>query len=196
MIATGSHANRGAGASLVIVAAVARNGVIGRDNGLAWNIPEDMAHFKSVTAGAVVIMGRKTWQSIPERFRPLPGRRNIVLSRRGDFDARGAMVLPSLRLAIDSARAEADGAQPVCVIGGAQVYAEAMPLADRLELTEIDRDFPGDARFPDWPREQFAQTARTRLHAAPPNDFDIDFVTYERRAPSVPRPADQPLADR
>ena len=174
----------GQGPDIVLVAAVARNGVIGRAGGLAWNIPEDMAHFKALTAGGTVIMGRSTWESIPARFRPLPGRRNIVLSRQPGFAAPGAEVASALAAALALAASGPNGqAAPgtVFVIGGAQVYAEALPLAHRLELTEIQQDFQGDAHFPAGWRQAFDETTRRCVHAAPPNDFELDFVTYERR---------------
>lgn len=164
--------------ALVLIAAVARNGVIGRDNALLWSLPEDMRHFRAVTLGAPVIMGRKTWASLPERFRPLPGRRNIVLSRNPRFEAPGADVVAGLDEALALARREA--APRVFVIGGEQIYREALPRADELMLTEIERDFDGDAHFPAFGHDTFAEVARQRHHAAPPNDFDFSFVTYRR----------------
>jgi dihydrofolate reductase len=172
------------GPTIVLVAAVARNGVIGREGGLAWNIPEDMAHFKAVTAGGTVIMGRSTWESIPQRFRPLPGRRNIVLSRQPGFKAPGAEMAASVEAGLAMALkspADAGSAATVFVIGGAQVYAATLPLAHRLELTEIQHDFEGDALFPAGWQQQFEETSRRRVRTAAPNGFDIDFVTYRRR---------------
>lgn len=168
---------------IVLVAAVARNGVIGSQGGLAWHVPEDLAHFKAVTAGCPVIMGRSTWLSIPSRFRPLPGRRNLVLSRQPGFEASGAEVAATLEVALERASAAPPGMDAptaICIIGGSQVYAAALPWADRLELTEIQRDFDGDARFPAWPKDQFLESTRQRVHARPPNDFDLDFVRYDR----------------
>ena len=130
---------------IVIVAAVAKNRVIGKDNRLLWNIPEDMAHFKALTAGHTVVMGRKTWESLPPRFRPLPGRRNIVISRQKDYAAPGAEVADSLENALKLALT----ATTVFVIGGGQIYRQAMPLADRLEITEVDLEPEGDAWFPE-----------------------------------------------
>ena len=171
-------------ATIVLVAAVARNGVIGRAGGLAWNIPEDMAHFKAVTAGGTVIMGRSTWESIPQRFRPLPGRRNIVLSRQPGFRAPGAEVAATVEAGLAMAlKSPTDSPSPstVFIIGGAQVYAAALPLAHRLELTEIQHDFEGDAHFPAGWRQQFEEASRRRVRTAAPNGFDIDFVAYQRR---------------
>ena len=162
--------------NLALIAAVARNGVIGRGGALPWRLPEDLQHFRRVTMGAPVIMGRKTWDSLPERFRPLPGRRNIVVTRQADWRAAGAEAAPSfeaaLALAGDAARA--------FVIGGAELYRAALPMADELVLTEIEHDFDGDAVFPALDRSVFEERSREQHHAAPPNDFHFSFVTYRR----------------
>lgn len=163
--------------TLSLIAAVARNGVIGRDNALLWRLPEDMQFFKQTTLGHPVIMGRKTWDSVPPRFRPLPGRRNIVVTRNLQWRAEGAEVVNSL----DAALALLQGTEHAFVIGGAQLYAAALPLADRLLLTEIDRDFEGDVHFPAWPRDAFDEVKRDAHHSGAPNHFDFAFVTYERR---------------
>jgi dihydrofolate reductase len=174
---------------VTLVAGVARNGAIGRDGGLLWRLPEDMAHFKALTMGHPVIMGRKTWDSLPAKFRPLPGRRNLVLSRQAGLSLEGAEVFATL----ESAFAAASDADQVFIIGGAQLYAEALPHADRLALTEIDADFDGDTLFPPWPREQFVETARETHHgpAGRGHGWDFHFVTYERRGALTPavRPA-------
>lgn len=162
---------------LVLIAAVAANGVIGRDNGLPWRLPADQRHFADTTRGSPVVMGRATWDSLPPRFRPLPDRRNLVVTRQRELDAPGAEVVASL----DQALERLAGAPRVFVIGGAQLYAQALPLADELILTEIERDFDGDSRFPHWPRAEFDEVRRERHHAGPPADFDYSFVTYRRR---------------
>ena len=163
-------------AQLCLIAAVARNGVIGRDNGLVWHDPLDAKHFRTTTMGCPVIMGRKTWDSLPAKFRPLPGRRNLVVTRQPHWAdteaASGADVVFSLDAAL-AAIAQAD-APRVFVMGGGELYAQALPHADVLELTEIDADLDGDVRFPDWPREAFDEVART----AHPG---FAFVTYRRR---------------
>ncbi|MDE2120029.1 MAG: dihydrofolate reductase, partial [Betaproteobacteria bacterium] len=156
-----------------LIAAVARNGVIGRDNALIWHIPADLAHFKKITHGHPILMGRRTWESIG---RPLPGRRNIVITRREDWRADGAEPAASLEQAL----ALCAEAPEVFVIGGAQVYAEAMPLAHRLWLTEIDATPEGHVHFPDWPREAFEPISREH-HAAQGSLPAYDFVLYERR---------------
>ena len=168
---------------VALIAAVARNGVIGHDNALLWKLPEDMAFFKRTTMGNPVIMGRKTWDSIPPRFRPLPGRANIVVTRQGDWQADGALVAhdfeQALEIALESVSSNPHGLRAF-VIGGAELYALALPHADELVLTEIDRDYEGAARFPDWPRNHFVETGRERHRADPPNDFDYAFVAYRR----------------
>ena len=155
---------------IVIIAAVAKNRVIGKDNRLLWHLPEDMAHFRALTAGHTVIMGRKTWESLPERFRPLPGRRNIVITRQPAYAAPGAELAGSLEKALELASTAA----VAFVIGGEQIYRQAMAVADRLEITEVGLEPEGDAWFPevaavDW--EEVARTAGT----------GFAFVTFVRR---------------
>lgn len=162
---------------VVVIAAVSRNGVIGRDNALPWHLSADLQHFKRITLGAPVIMGRRTWESLPPRFRPLPGRRNVVVTRSAGWRAEGADVAHSLEQAL---AALAD-APRVFVIGGAALYASAMPIADELVLTEIDADYEGDAHFPAWDRSAFAEVAREAHAAEPPQTPGFAFVTYRRR---------------
>ena len=159
---------------VAVIAAVARNGAIGRDNALLWRAPQDLAHFRALTLGSPVLMGRRTWASLPARFRPLPGRRNLVLTRDPHWRAEGAETADSLPAAL----ARLADAPRVCVIGGAQLYALALPLADELHLTEIDADLDGDTHFPPWPRADFDEVAREPRHAADGTRFD--FVHYRR----------------
>ena len=130
---------------LHLIYARARNNVIGINGDLPWHLPEDLAHFKRTTLGQPVIMGRITWESIPEKFRPLPGRTNVVVSSQTEFEAAGAQVVGSLQAALDLFSPD----QVVWLIGGAQLYAQAMPYAQQLVVTEIDADFQGDAWAPD-----------------------------------------------
>lgn len=170
--------------TIALVAAVARNGVIGNDNALPWRLPEDLRHFRALTAHHPVLMGRLTWESLPPRFRPLPERRNIVVTRQHDWHANGATAAHDLDDALARAvEARDDGidVSRLFVVGGAQLYGAALPRADELLLTEIERDFEGTARFPDWPREDFVEVARERHRAAAPNDFDFAFVTWRRK---------------
>ena len=161
--------------SLALIAAVARNRAIGRGGELLWHESEDQKHFRRVTMGCPVIMGRKTWDSLPARFRPLPGRRNVVVSRNAGLAVAGAELAPDLATALDRV---AD-APRAFVIGGAQLYAQALPQADTLVLTEIDADLDGDAFFPDWDRSLFECTSRVEAVSAA--GVPYRFVTYRRR---------------
>lgn len=152
-----------------LISAVARNGAIGRNNALLWHEPEDLRHFRRVTLGHPVVMGRKTWDSLPARFRPLPGRRNLVITRDTDDRRDGAERAASL----DAAIARLDGSKRVFVIGGGEIYALALPLADELVLTEINADLDGDVFFPDWEREAFSVISRDARAG-------FAFVTYRR----------------
>ena len=122
--------------------AEAHGGIVGADGGMPWHVPEDLAYFKRVTAGSAVIMGRRTWESFPERFRPLPGRRNIVVTRDSSYCAPGGETVPTLH---DAFRAADDDAW---VIGGGQIYAQALAHLDEISVTEIDLDVAGDTRAP------------------------------------------------
>lgn len=160
---------------LALVAAVARNGVIGRGGDLVWRDAADQRHFRETTTGHAVVMGRRTWESLPTRFRPLPGRRNLVLTRAPGYRADGAEVCASLADAL----ARIDPAAPVFVIGGGEIYAEALPLAERLVLTEIDAELEGDVSFPHWDRGAWHELSRQAHAAADGTRFA--FVTLQRR---------------
>ena len=161
---------------IVIIAAVANNRVIGRDNHLIWNIPEDMAHFKTLTAGHTVIMGRKTWESLPPRFRPLPGRRNIVVTRQTEFAAPGAELATSLESALDLAKDD----ETVFIIGGAEIYKQAMSFADRLEITEVDLSPQGDSWFPEIAAVNWQETSK--ITPPTPSGTGFSFVTYRTQS--------------
>mgnify|MGYP002657715424 FL=1 len=148
-----------------LIYARAANGVIGLNNSMPWHLPEDLAHFKQLTSGNPVIMGRKTWDSLPERFRPLPGRTNIVVTRNTDWSADGVVRASSLEEAL---RIGAQHGNTVWVMGGAQIYAQALPLADVVEMTIIHQDYAGDAYAPALDA-QWQETARedqvlSRIH--------------------------------
>jgi len=160
---------------ILIIAAVARNGAIGRDNALLFNEPADQRHFRETTLGCPVIMGRKTWNSLPARYRPLPGRRNVVVSRNAALRPEGAELAPDLAAAL----ARVADAPRVFVIGGAQLYAQALPLAHTLVLTEIDADLDGDTFFPDWDRSLFERTSHAEATTAA--GIPYRFATYTRR---------------
>jgi dihydrofolate reductase len=162
---------------LALIAAVARNGAIGRDNGLLWKEPADQRHFAATTRGHAVIMGRKTWESLPPRFRPLPGRRNIVVTRNAGFEAAGAETVDSLKAALQRVSDE----PRAFVIGGAQLYAQALPHVDEMVLTEIDADLDGDVHFPAWDRQAFVEASREAHVGTDGTRFA--FVIYRRRTP-------------
>lgn len=158
--------------TIALIAAVARNRAIGKNNALLVHLPQDLPRFKRLTLGCPVIMGRKTWESIG---RPLPGRRSIVVTRNAQWRAAGAETAPSFAAALTLVQ----HAPRVFAIGGLQIFAEALPLADELHLTEIHADFDADAWFPEWPRGDFDEVARE-----PQSDtagLRFDFVTYHRK---------------
>ena len=162
-----------------LIASVTRNGAIGRDGGLVWQDAADLRHFRDTTMGCPVVMGRRTWQALPAHVRPLPGRHNVVVTRNADFAAAGADCVPSL----DAALTLLQGSARVYVIGGAQLYAQALPLADELVLTEIDATLDGDTFFPIWSALDFAEVERRPgLDAA---GVPYSFVTYRRRGPAL-----------
>ncbi len=161
--------------TLSVIAAVARNGGIGKGDALLWHESADQKRFRAVTMGCPVIMGRRTWDSLPDRFRPLPGRRNIVVTRDRGWRAAGALPVGSFEAAL----ALADGAPKAFVIGGAQLYALALPRADELMLTEIDADLEADTFFPAWDAGAFHQTSREDHRTA--QGIDYHFTTYRRR---------------
>ncbi|MSQ64667.1 MAG: dihydrofolate reductase [Betaproteobacteria bacterium] len=156
---------------IYLIAALAKNGVIGANGKLPWHLPEDLKHFKKLTLGHPVIMGRRTWKSLGK---PLPGRENIVVSRKAGFEAPGASVAATLAAAI----ALCTGEPVAFVIGGAEIYAAALPLADGLVLTEIHQEYEGDTRFPDWDRDAW-RVAQKEAHTST-NGVRFDFVRYER----------------
>jgi dihydrofolate reductase len=158
-----------------LLAAVARNGVIGRDGTIPWRLAEDMQRFRALTMGHPVVMGRRTWESLPDRFRPLPGRRNVVVTRNADWRGEGADRAGSLEEALELIA----GAERGFAIGGAELYASALPRADELVLTEIDADVEGDTFFPAFERSDFEEVAR-EPHVSP-DGTSFAFVTYERR---------------
>ena len=166
---------------IALVAARSRNGVIGRDGALPWRLKSDLALFKATTLGKPVIMGRKTWESLPKK--PLPGRLNIVLTRDLSFEPKGAVAVQSLAEAVAMAReqAEEDGAEEVCVIGGAELYALAIPKAARLYLTEVDLDIDGDAHFPAFDEASWRETRAEAHSAGEGDDHPFRFRVLERR---------------
>lgn len=161
-------------ASIELIAATARNGVIGGGNRLLWRIPEDFAFFKKTTYGSPVLMGRKTWESIG---RALPGRLNIVITRRRLSVPKGVLVVRSLSEAIEAA----GGAERLFVTGGGEIYRQAMPLADKIWLTSIDQDFEGDTWFPTIPRAKFRKSVLKILFPTARRPWRVEFEEWSRR---------------
>jgi dihydrofolate reductase len=166
---------------LALVVARARNGVIGRDGTLPWRLKSDMAWFKANTLGKPVIMGRKTWESLPKR--PLPGRTNIVLSRDQSFETLGGLVCENFSEAVQIAReqAEDDGVDEVCVIGGSALFEAAMPRAKRLYLTEVLADVEGDVTFPAFDEAEWTEVRREEHPAGPDDEYPFVLRVLERR---------------
>jgi dihydrofolate reductase len=158
--------------SISLIVAYSRNRTIGKDNQLPWRLPGDLAHFKRQTLGKPIIMGRKTWLSLG---RPLPGRTNIVVSRSGQGDFTGAVLVNSLESAIE----QAAGSDEVFIIGGAQLYADALPVVDRIVATEVHAEVEGDAFFPALDPNTWVEA--DRQPQPPENDLAYDFVEYRRR---------------
>ncbi|MBP5857333.1 dihydrofolate reductase [Marivibrio halodurans] len=156
---------------VALVVAVADNGVIGADGGLPWRLPEDLKYFKAVTMGKPIVMGRKTWDSLPRR--PLPGRPNLVVTRQRDFMAEGAEIFTDIDAALARADAHASAAglddPEISVIGGAEIFRMTLPRAERLYLTEVHAHPEGDAFFPDFDRNAWRETARDDRPAAGDN---------------------------
>ncbi|WP_028470530.1 dihydrofolate reductase [Neptunomonas japonica] len=164
---------------LSMIVAQAQNRVIGRQNKLPWYLPGDLKYFKQATMGKPVIMGRKTYDSIG---RPLPGRLNIVISRDDAYQLEGAKVVRSLNEAFDLAacQAEIDGAEEAMVIGGEQIYAQALPLVERLYVTQVHAEVDGDAYFPEFCVDEWKELGREDFQAEGPNPYDYSFVVYQR----------------
>jgi len=165
---------------IAIIAAVARNGVIGADGAMPWRLSSDLRRFKALTLGHPVVMGRRTFEAIG---RPLPGRPNIVVSRRSDFAPDGAIVAASLDAALAEAGrlARESGSGMVFVIGGGEIYRAALPFADRLLITHVEAEPTGDTRFPDIDPDAWLATGEERVPPGEKDSAATRFVTYERR---------------
>lgn len=168
-----------AGKTIALIAAVARNGAIGRDGDMPWHLPADLRHFKAITLDHTLVMGRKTFQSIG---RPLPGRQNIVITRNRRWRADGVLARRNLEAAVREAFSD-----PVFVIGGGEIYAAALPFADELHLTEIDAEIEdADTFFPEFDRQDWTEVERTAQPAGEANPLDLSFVRYRRMPRGAP----------
>jgi dihydrofolate reductase len=165
---------------IVLIVAVAENGVIGRDNAIPWRLKSDQQRLKALTLNKPVVMGRKTFESLR---RPLPGRTNIVITRDAGYRAPGAVVTTSFENACAIALGDAlrRSAADIVMIGGVDVYLRSLPMADRLEITEVHASIDGDTRFPAIDTAQWEEVARVRNPAGPDDSADFSYVTYRRR---------------
>lgn len=159
---------------LSLIAAVSRNNVIGNDNKLIWHLPADLAHFKKITSGHTIIMGRKTYESIG---RALPNRRNIIVTRQEFFQAEGCEIMRSLQEAVDSCLNEKE----VFIIGGGEIFIQVIHAADKVYLTRIYKDFEGDAKFPELNFSEWKLMKYVRHHADEKNPYEYSFSEYERQ---------------
>jgi len=162
------------------IAALSKNRVIGKNNDLPWHLPDDMKYFMQTTKGHYSIMGRKNYDSIPEKFRPLPNRTNVVVTRQKDFIAPGCMVVHSVEEGIETARKANE--QEAFITGGAEIFKVGFPFSQRLYLTEIDAEIEGDTYFPEWNAAQWSEMSRRHHPVDDRHVFAFDFVVYERKS--------------
>ncbi|HEX5170015.1 MAG TPA: dihydrofolate reductase [Cyclobacteriaceae bacterium] len=161
-----------------LIAAVAQNKVIGKNNDLPWNLPDDMKYFMQTTKSHYVIMGRKNYQSIPEKFRPLPNRTNVVVTRQKNFAAPGCIIVNSIEEGIE--RAKENNEQEVFIIGGAEIYRQGMKHTQRMYLTEIKAIIEGDTFFPEFNHHEWKEISRTSHGTDERHRYPFDFVVYEK----------------
>jgi len=161
-----------------MIAALARNGAIGKTNDLPWHLPDDMKYFMQTTKGHHVIMGRKNYESLPEKFRPLPNRTSIVVTRQPLYQAPGCTIVHQLEEGIGIAQQHGEG--ELFIIGGSEIYNLGMPLADKLYLTEIDADIEGDTFFPAYRKELWHEISRRHHAIDDRHQFAFDFVIYKK----------------
>lgn len=162
-----------------LIAALSANRVIGENNDLPWRLPDDMKYFMKTTTGHHVIMGRKNYDSLPANFKPLPNRTNIIVTRQRHFVAEGCKVVNSIEAGIEIAKSNNE--QELFIIGGAQIYQQALPLADQLYLTEIKAEVNGDTYFPKIDKTEWQEASRVAHAADEKHQFAFDFVIYKRK---------------
>ena len=162
-----------------LVAAVAKNYVIGKNNGLPWRLPDDMKFFMETTKGHYVILGRKNFESLPHKFKPLPDRTNVVVPRQKDYKAHGALVVHSCEDALKVA--EVNKESEAMVIGGSDIYTLALPVANRLYITEVNAEVEGDVYFPKFDKEDWTETSRVPHPADEKHAYSFDFVVYDKK---------------
>ncbi|MGQ0829755.1 MAG: dihydrofolate reductase [Bacteroidota bacterium] len=164
--------------SISIIVAVAENNVIGKDNALIWHLPADMKFFKEKTMGHCVITGRKNYESIPEKFRPLPNRTNIIITRQKNYHAPGAIVVGSVKEAIEKAKETGD--KEIFIIGGAEIFKQTLYLTDKIYYTRIYHSFEGDTFFPELNTEEWKETSRKDHYPDEKNKHRYSFIEFEK----------------
>jgi dihydrofolate reductase len=166
--------------SISIIVAVAENNVIGKDNALIWHLPADMKYFKEKTTGHCVITGRKNYESIPEKYRPLPDRTNIIITRQKNYTAPGAIVVGSVEEAIE--KAKKIGNNEIFIIGGAEIFKQTLHLTDKIYYTKIYHPFEGDTFFPEINYKEWKETSKTDHIADEKNKYNYSFIELEKIA--------------
>ena len=162
--------------NISLIVAVSENMVIGKDNKLVWHLPDDMNYFSNMTKGHSIIMGRKNWESIPEKFRPLPDRKNIVVTRNSKFKDDGASVVNSIEEAIEEARSSED--EEIFIIGGGEIYKLGFKYVDRLYITEIYAEVDGNTYFPEWNKKDWKEISRISHPSDEKHEYSFDYVIY------------------
>lgn len=164
---------------IALIAAVAKNRVIGKDNDLVWSLPDDMKYFMNTTKHHYIILGRKNFESLPPKFRPLPDRTNIVVSRQIGLKLENTIVVNSLEDAIDVCKKNKQ--KKIFIIGGGQIYKQALPITDTLYITEIQHSFEGDTYFPEYNKEEWLEVSRKHHPTDEKHAYSFDFVVYKRK---------------
>lgn len=164
---------------IAMIAAVAENGVIGKDNDLAWSLPDDMKYFMNTTKGHYIVLGRKNYDSLPPKFRPLPNRTNVVITRQSDLQLEGAHIVNTLEEAFEFCKK--NNQEKIFVIGGGQIYKLALPYADTLCITEVHHSFDGDTYFPEFDKSDWEEVSREPHGMDERHLYPFDFVVYKRK---------------
>lgn len=164
--------------NISIIVAISKNGVIGRNNKLAWNLPDDMFYFSKMTMGHTVIMGRKNWDSIPNKWRPLPNRKNIIISRNINQNIKNVDITSSIEKAIKIGRENED--EEIFIIGGGEIYKLGFKFVDKLYITEINKNIEGDTFFPKWNKNKWREISRISHPSDSQHKYDFDYVIYKK----------------
>lgn len=164
--------------NISLIVAVTENMVIGKDNKLAWHLPDDMNYFSNMTRGHSIIMGRKNWESIPNKYRPLPDRKNIVVTRNEKFQDDGATVVNSIEEAIEEARSSED--EEIFIIGGGEIYKLGFKYVDKLYITEIFAEVDGNTYFPEWDKKKWKEISRISHPSDEKHEYSFDYVIYKK----------------